>query len=140
MLVLPNKASTRSALDDFAARETNRALLTRTSVADALLLLHENGLPLHNDNQSIITERIFLDKQDPNILHNEITVFDHALTRPWTVDKRYRRLDEVVWYEDNCTEDNHHVILGKEEYFVDGDGFLMPSRKGQAPPDLRYFK
>jgi SAM-dependent methyltransferase len=49
VLVLPNKASTRSALDDFAARETNRALLTRTSVADALLLLHENGLPLHND-------------------------------------------------------------------------------------------
>jgi hypothetical protein len=67
-------------------------------------------------------------------------VFDHALTRPWTVDKRYRRLDEVIWYEDNCTEDNHHVILGKEEYFVDGDGFLMPSRKGQAPPDMRYFK
>jgi hypothetical protein len=51
-------------------------------------------------------------------------VFDHALTRPWTVDKRYRRLDEVIWYEDNCTEDNHHFILGKEEYFVDGDGFF----------------
>jgi hypothetical protein len=99
-----------------------------------------SGIPLHQDNQSVIKERITLDKTDRDILHNEITVFDHALTRPWTVDKRYRRLHEVLWYEDNCTEDNHHVILGKEDYFVGGDGYLMPSRKDQAPPDLRYFK
>jgi SAM-dependent methyltransferase len=33
----------------FAARETNRALLSRESVAEALMLLHENGLPLHPD-------------------------------------------------------------------------------------------
>jgi hypothetical protein len=45
------------------------------------------GLPLHYDNQSIFKERIYLDKANPNILHNEITVIDHALTRPWTVDK-----------------------------------------------------
>jgi hypothetical protein len=24
-------------------------------------------------------------------------------------------------------------------YFLSGDGNLMPSRKGQAPPDLSYF-
>ena len=99
-----------------------------------------SGIPLHEDNQSIIKERISLDKADGDILHNEITVYDHALTRPWTVDKRYRRLHDVLWYEDNCTEDNHHVIIGKEDYFVGGDGYLMPSRKGQPPPDLRYFK
>jgi hypothetical protein len=23
---------------------------------------------------------------------------------------------------------------------LSGDGFLMPTKKGQAPPDLRYFK
>jgi hypothetical protein len=45
------------------------------------------GLPLHFDNKSIFRERIFRDKADPKILHNEITTFDHALTRPWTVDK-----------------------------------------------------
>jgi hypothetical protein len=99
-----------------------------------------SGIPLHEDNQSIIKERISLDKADRDILHNEISVYDHALTRPWTVDKRYRRLHDVLWYEDNCTEDNHHVIVGKEDYFVGGDGYLMPSRKGQPPPDLRYFK
>jgi hypothetical protein len=45
------------------------------------------GLPLHHDNQSIFKERIHLDKTDPNILPDEITVIDHALTRPWTVDR-----------------------------------------------------
>ena len=49
------------------------------------------GLPLHFDNQSIFKERIHLDKAIPNLLHDEITVFDHALTRPWSVDKTYRR-------------------------------------------------
>ena len=47
------------------------------------------GLPLHFDNQSIFKERMYLDKADPNVLHDEVTVIDHALTRPWTVDKKY---------------------------------------------------
>jgi hypothetical protein len=33
-----------------------------------------------------------------------------------------------------------HVVVGKEEYFLSADGLLMPARKDQAPPDLRYFK
>ena len=45
-----------------------------------------SGLPLHFDNQSIIKERIHLDKADPNLLHDEITVIDHALTQ--AVDRR----------------------------------------------------
>ena len=65
----------------------------------------EEAIALHADNQSVIKERIHLDKADNNILHNEITVEDHALTRPWTVDKRYRRTRDVIWYEDNCTEE-----------------------------------
>ena len=31
-------------------------------------------------------------------------------------------------------------MIGKENYFVSGDGYLMPARKDQPPPDLRYFK
>lgn len=42
-------APPQDALQGFAARETNRALLSRASVAEALLLLHEHGLPLHED-------------------------------------------------------------------------------------------
>src|SRR3984893_5019277 len=41
-----------------------------------------SGIPLHRDNESIIRERIYLDKTDPNLLHDEITIIDHALTRP----------------------------------------------------------
>jgi len=33
-----------------------------------------------------------------------------------------------------------HVGIGKEIYFLSGDGFLMPAKKDQPPPDLRYFK
>jgi len=101
-----------------------------------------SGLLLHDDNQSIITERIFLDKADPNILHDEITVIDHALTRPWTVMKSYRRDPSLrpEWHEDVCAEGNQHVRIGKESYYFSADGYLMPTKKDQAPPDLKYFK
>ncbi len=99
-----------------------------------------SGIPLHEDNQTIVKEKIYLDKADNDIMHNEITIIDNAFTHPWTVDKRYRRDRKVSWFEDNCTENNHHIVIGKENYFMSGDGYLMPARKNQAPPDLRYFK
>jgi len=99
-----------------------------------------SGIALHDDNQTIVKERIYLDKSDTEVMHNEITIIDHAFTRPWTVDKHYRRIRNVIWYEDNCNENNHHVVIGKDNYFLSGDGYLMPARRGQAPPDLRYFK
>src|SRR5229473_3522102 len=94
------------------------------------------GLPLHFDNQSMFKERFYLDKTDPNILHDYITVIDHALTRPWTVDKTYRRdpNPRPNWREFYCIEGNVNVVIGKENYFMSGDGFLMPAKKGQAPP------
>jgi hypothetical protein len=98
------------------------------------------GLPLHDDGASVITERIFIDKADKDILHDVITVNDHALTRPWTVDKRYKRDHNPVWYQLNCSEDNRHVYLGNEHYVISADDKLMPSKKDQAPPDLSYFK
>jgi hypothetical protein len=99
-----------------------------------------SGLPLHADNQSIVKERLFLDKADKDIMHNEITTIDHALTRPWTVSKTYHRVKKVEWHEDLCSESNNHVVIGKENYYLSGDGYLMPAKKDQAPPDLRYFK
>jgi hypothetical protein len=98
------------------------------------------GIPLHEDNQTIVKERISLDQADNDIMHNVITIIDNAFTHPWTVDKRYRRDRKVGWFEDNCNENNHHVVIGKENYFVSGDGYLMPARKDQKAPDLRYFK
>ena len=100
------------------------------------------GLPLHYDNQSTFKERIYLDKKDPNLLHEEITVFDHALTRPRSVDKTYRRNSNPYpnWSRISCAEGNNYIVVGTDVYFLSGDGFLMPTKKDQAPPDLRYFK
>ena len=51
-----------------------------------------SGMPLHDDNQTVIMERIYLNKADPNLLHDEMTVIDSALTKPWSVDKKFRRV------------------------------------------------
>jgi hypothetical protein len=100
----------------------------------------DSGMPLHLDNQSIVKERLSLDKSNPDILRNEITVIDHALTRPWTVVKNYHRIRDGRMFEDLCNESNNHVQVGKENYFMSADGYLMPAKKDQPPPDLRYFK
>ena len=97
-----------------------------------------SGLPLHSDNKTIVKERIYLDKADPDLLHNEITTIDHALTRPWTVTRSYRRERKPVWFEHLC-EDNHDVEIGNENYFIGADGYMMPTRKNQPAPKLRGF-
>jgi hypothetical protein len=102
-----------------------------------------SGIPFHEDNQTIIRERIYLDKGNPNLLHDEITTIDNALTRPWTVTKNYRRTPTakpIWWREDVCAENNVHVGIGNEVYFLSADGLLMPAKKNQSPPDLRYFR
>jgi hypothetical protein len=98
------------------------------------------GLPMHKDNQTVVKERIALGKDNPDILVNEITTIDNALTRPWTVIKTYRRERNFIWFENICAEGNAHVAIGKENYMMSADGLLMPARKNQAPPDLRYFQ
>ena len=104
--------------------------------------LETTGLPLHRDNQTIVKERIYFDTVEPGILHDQITVIDNALTRPWTVIKNYRRTGGArpVWREHVCVENNGHVAIGGQKYFLSADGLLMPTKKDQVPPDLRYFK
>ena len=99
-----------------------------------------NGIPLHADNETVVKERIYLDKADPDMLHDEITTFDHALTRPWKIVKNYVRVQNPIWFESICAESNEHIRIGKESYMMSADGYLMPAKKGQSPPDLRYFK
>jgi len=102
------------------------------------------GLPLHFDNQSIFKERLFRDRADPKILHDVLTTIDHALTRPWTVDKKYvhNPNPRPRWQEVGCAENmnNSMIAIGKDMYYMSGDGKLMPVRKNQPPPDLQYFK
>jgi hypothetical protein len=100
------------------------------------------GMPFHADNETVINERIYLDKADKNTLYDEITVHDHALTRPWTAVKKYARkaVKQPVWQEAVCAENNPHVVIADEPYMLSADGFLMPAKKDQAPPDLKYFR
>jgi hypothetical protein len=100
-----------------------------------------SGIPLHADNQTIVKERMYVDKTNPNLLHNDITTIDHALTRPWTVNNIYQRTvtDKPIWFAHAvCGEGNNHVQIGNEHYFRSADGLLMPTKKDQPPPDLRY--
>src|SRR5258708_9576773 len=59
-----------------------------------------SGIPLHEDNETIDQERIYLDKADPNLLHYDITTIDHALTRPSLVTITYSRspTDNPTWF------------------------------------------
>jgi hypothetical protein len=99
-----------------------------------------SGLPLHSDNKTIVQERFFIDKENPDILHDEITTIDNALTRPWTILKSYRRERNAIFSEGYCGVDNPHVKIGGENYMLGADGLLMPTKKGQKRPDLRHFK
>jgi hypothetical protein len=101
-----------------------------------------SGIRLHDDNETVVKERIHLDKADSNILLDEITTIDHALTRPWTVVKKYGRVPDQypLWHYNECAESNSLIRVGNDSYYISWDGFLMPVKKGQAPPDLRYFK
>jgi hypothetical protein len=100
-----------------------------------------SGIRLHDDGQTVIKERIYLDKNNKDTLLDEITTVDNALTGPWTITKKYIRESNpnVIWHFNDCSENNAHVFVGKESYFVTADGFLMPVKKEQRPPDLRYF-
>jgi len=98
-----------------------------------------SGLPLHDDNQTVVRELIHLDNTNPSLLRDEITTIDHALTRPWTVTRSFNRAQRPVWVEHICGADNHHVEINHENYFLSVDGRLMPTKKDQPAPDLKYF-
>jgi len=98
-----------------------------------------SGLPLHKDAQTVVKERFFLDKANPDTLYDQITTYDHALTRPWSVTKTMRRESKPIWVETICGENNLHVNIGNQIYMLNDAGELMPMKKDQPPPDLKHF-
>jgi hypothetical protein len=42
----------------------------------------QSGMPMADDDEGVINERLFLDESNPAILHNEMTTIDNSLTRP----------------------------------------------------------
>ena len=81
-----------------------------------------SGIRMHDDNQTVVKERIYLDKTDKNTLVDQITTIDHALTRPWAVTKKYARESNPnpIWFFNECAENNALILVGKESYYVSG--------------------
>jgi hypothetical protein len=100
----------------------------------------QSGMPMADDGDAVITERIYSDKKDRTLLRVEMTTVDNSLTRPWTVMKVFKKAAKVWWRNDECVEGQAHVTIGKEVYFKSADGTIMPMKKDQPPPDLKYFK
>ena len=103
---------------------------------------YENsGIPFHEDNQTIIKERFYLDKANRNTLYDDIIVIDDALTRPWgKLEKLVRKQGPRRRGGRRPAEDNDWLKIGNETYVVnEADGKLMPAYKDQTPPDLHYF-
>jgi hypothetical protein len=100
----------------------------------------QTGMPMADDSDTVVTERLYLDKANPDVLHDEMTTTDNSLTRPWSVDKKFRRERDVRWVENTCIDGNPYVTIEKQVYFLSGEGKLMPMKKDQPPPDLTYFK
>jgi len=49
--------------------------------------------------------------------------------------ENYHRVvtDRPIWWpEDVCAENNAHVAIGKDSYYLSADGLLMPAKKNQA--------
>jgi hypothetical protein len=102
-----------------------------------------SGIPFHKDGEAVITEKLYGDKDNPDLLHDEITTLDHALTRPWTVTRSYHRAGKealLEWSEHLCLEDENRIEIAGQIYKLSPEGLLMPVRKGEKPPDLGYFK
>jgi hypothetical protein len=102
-------------------------------------LMDNSGIELHEDGSTVVKEKLYLDKSDPNIMRNEITTIDNAFAQPWTVTRFYNRGKDDNYAEYNC-EDQRNVVIGGETYWVGLDGLLMPIMKNQPPPDLRHFQ
>jgi hypothetical protein len=55
------------------------------------------------------------------------------------VQHKYHRERRSFWSEYVGEENNQQVIVGKENYLVSADGYLMPTKKDQPPPELNGF-
>jgi len=92
-----------------------------------------SAVVLHDNNETVVLEEFR--RLDQNTLENTITTIDDALTGPWTVKRQYSHTppsDEVLWIEYVCAENNRHIKLGDEWYFLNSEeGTLDPTREGQ---------
>ena len=95
------------------------------------------------DGEAIVSERICPDKTNPNVLlqrdHHHRPRADAALDREAQLPPRARQAADLVRV---CLPARTTTTFrsATENYIISGDGYLMPVRKGQPAPDLKYFQ
>jgi len=45
-----------------------------------------------------------------------------------------RRDRKLQWLEEDCGENNQHVVIGKDNYLMSADGYLMPAARISRRP------
>jgi hypothetical protein len=96
---------------DTASDGAPTTLEIETRAMRGLRLMDNSGIPLAGDGETVVKERLSLDKADPDIMHTEITTIDHAFTHPWTVSRFYKRVHDGRPQEDNCAEENRMIAM-----------------------------
>ena len=104
-------------------------------------VLDTTGLPLHDDNQTIVKERIYLDKSDPT----SCTTRSPPSTTPYTALDGHQELpprgERAAGLARACLCRGEPACgSATTAYFLSADGLLMPAKKDQPPPDLKYFQ
>ena len=87
--------------DNGNERDTSYRVETTFTTEHGLLIEGGGHLQWVNaDGRTIIRERLYLDKANPDRLHDDITVIDNALTHPWSALKTYRRVPAKgpIWW------------------------------------------
>jgi len=92
-------------------------LESKRAILRDLVFFESTGLPLHEDNATIVKEKIYLDRNNSDILHDEITTIDNALSRPWTVDRIYLRVRVPLWIEKNSTNPTRILTIVEKNIF-----------------------
>ena len=76
------------------------------------------------------------------MLYDEITTIDSALTRPWTVTKKYARLPnrQPEWIEEVCAEGNSDIEIGGQSLFPQRRRLPDADQKGSAAAGPAAFQ
>jgi len=97
---------------------------------------------LAEDNQTVVKERISLDKANSDIMHNVITIIDQRL--PASLDGGTSAIAATARcvVRGQLQREQSYIVIGKENYYIssEGNGFLMPARKISRRRTCRYFK
>ena len=99
--------SAYQSLDGFKGDSQFFTWLYRIAVNTAISHKRKRRITLRIENRN---GEAPLDPADPDLLYDDVTLIDHAWTRPWSVTRSFRRAARPVWTEYLCGENNNLVL------------------------------